>query len=416
MSSIVSVGVRGAQWSLALWLGGWCGAQAWSSGSDGSDGALNITSGVVFLRQGQYATLDPDRDNVYHFTTINIAAGAAVRFQAVDYGGEGKPVYLLAQGDVTIAGTITLNGDLGHSSSALAVPAGAGAGGYSGGRGARPGQVATSGNGPGGSAAQLAIGGGVIAPTASHASVGVGDPNLVGRVYGNRFLLPLLGGSGAGGNTNAGTNGWGGGGGGGAILIASSSRITIGQFSGSGIQAIGGRGDNGAGSGSSSGSGGAIRLIAPDLVINNGVLNALAGFGNQGGDGWIRLESFRRTLINGPDIRPSPWFGAPGLVFPPPSAPLLTATTVGGITLPASPTGSYEVPDAVISTGQPVTIAIAATNVPVGTVVEVTLQSEGLSAITVQSTPLAGTATASTATATATFPTGYTRFFLRANW
>src|SRR5260370_22971588 len=55
-------------------------SQTFSSGSTGSDGALNLTTpGTILLDPKDTATfgrvLDPDGYNVYNFTTINIPAG-----------------------------------------------------------------------------------------------------------------------------------------------------------------------------------------------------------------------------------------------------------------------------------------------------------------------------------------------------
>jgi hypothetical protein len=76
-------------------------AQSFSSGSDGSMGALNVTSN---------RTLALPSDGIFRFTTINIAVGTTLTFTP---NAMNTPVYLLATGDVTIDGTIDVSGSSG---------------------------------------------------------------------------------------------------------------------------------------------------------------------------------------------------------------------------------------------------------------------------------------------------------------
>ena len=200
--------------SLLLWpvLGF---GQGFDSGSDGSDGALDLnTPGTIIFDPATFSPpLDPDGDGIYHFSTINVATGVTVRLGSDILGN--RPVIWLATGDVTIDGILDLNGEPGHTNSAPPIPSRAGAGGYNGGLGATSFSSATPGEGPGGGQ------GTYNTNSAGHASNSNGAMN----VYGNVFLQPLLGGSGGGGGaTNPGA---GGGAGGGAILIASSTVIDI---------------------------------------------------------------------------------------------------------------------------------------------------------------------------------------------
>jgi hypothetical protein len=64
-------------------------------------------------------------------------------------------------------------------------------------------------------------------------------------------------------------------------------------------------------------------------------------------------------------------------------------------------------------TGQ-VTAALAANNIPTGTVVSVSVVPRNGAATTVQSTPLAGTLASSTATASVTLPTGMSLIYASA--
>jgi hypothetical protein len=172
-------------------------AQTFNSGSTGADGALNLTTpGTVIFNPDTFTPpLDPEGDNIYHFTTINIAAGVTVRLLATHVNG---PVFWLASGAVQIDGTLDLNGGVGHNppaTPAARLPSVPGAGGYPGGIGASPNGPAQPGSGPLG---------GVIGPGNSSGGGG-GNPS-------NSFLVPLLGGSGGGG-TQTGVGGGGGGGG-----------------------------------------------------------------------------------------------------------------------------------------------------------------------------------------------------------
>jgi len=93
------------------------GAQTFNSGSNGSDGALDLSAvpagATVDFDPGSFnPPLDPDRDNVYHFTTIQIPAGVTVRLSADRLGG--APVVWLASGAVQIAGTLDLAGRNGN--------------------------------------------------------------------------------------------------------------------------------------------------------------------------------------------------------------------------------------------------------------------------------------------------------------
>src|SRR5262249_39342331 len=80
------------------------GAQTWDSGSKGTDGPLSLTTPgtIVFDPRAFSPPLDPDGDNIYHFTTITIGAGVTVRLADSHVHG---PVFWLASGTVQIDGT-----------------------------------------------------------------------------------------------------------------------------------------------------------------------------------------------------------------------------------------------------------------------------------------------------------------------
>ena len=419
--------MRLSRWQLPLATGlllapGAALAQGFSSGSDGSDGALNVAGGQgVVVFDPAALGIDGDGDRVFHFTTVSVGAGTTLRFPASTLG-EGRPIVWLASGQVTIDGTLDLNGANGASGAAgtlAQLPTEAGAGGFAGGPGGTALVPPRAGSGPGGGGAESGKSGGggghvsAGSPTTATVNIAAG-----GAAYGNVFLLPALGGSGGGGGSfvsGAGAGGAGGGGGG-AIVIASSTAISVaGQ-----IQAKGGMGGAG-GTISGGGSGGAIRLIAPVLsgtsrLDVSGALGS-AGTSSTGSAGRIRLEAFQQGITTNLFPASSVTYAGPGSVFLPPDAPTVRVTAVGGVAVSPTPTGSFVTPDVVINASAPVSLDLAATNIPPGTQVRITLVPENGSSLTIVSGPLAGTLASSTATAgPITIPSGFTRFFVSATW
>ena len=160
-----------------------------TSGSNGTDGALNVAGmqgPVSFDPVAQ--SLDADDDGVYHFTTITIGAGTTVLIRA-DRPRlvEGRPVIWLASGAVSIEGTVSLDGENGHHNSSVARRSIPGAGGFGGTAG---GANATGGGGPGGGLTSNTNGN---SWRAGHTLVG--GSGAGGQSYGNVFLMPLIGGS-----------------------------------------------------------------------------------------------------------------------------------------------------------------------------------------------------------------------------
>ena len=280
--------------------------QSFSSGSDGSYGPMNITANT---------TLTMPSNGVFNCTTINIGPGATLRFTSNPLN---TPVYLLATGDVTIAGSIDLSGQSGNS--VVGGPAGPGgfAGGSPGSVSVPPGAGFGPGAGVGGSGNINTDGAGAAAYGNVYSS---GTSTNKGSVYGNALLIPLIGGSGGGGT--AGTPGRGGGGGGGGLLIASNTRINL----SGGLASTGSFATGGAYNG---GSGGAIRLVAP-IVAGGGRIDVT---GHNGGDGRIRIDSTDRTSLNFnlfPTANTS--IGSLMLVFPSP-LPRLDITQAAGTPVP----------------------------------------------------------------------------------
>ncbi len=368
-------------------------AQAFSSGSNGSDGAFDLTgtaSGTTVTFMPSNFPGNQHSLGIYNFTYITIPSGVTVRLSALNMNG---PVYWLASGNVSIVGTIDLYGRAGNGCSlnigSRVRQTDAGAGGFPGGTGANgiSGSSGSPGDGPGGGNGSTAYGSG-------------------GSNTGTSTLIPLIGGSGGGGsgpNGNPLQYGSGGGSGGGAILIASSTSITL--TSPGVIGVAGGAGGSGCYSGGN-GAGGSVRLVS-NTIAGNGAVNA--------GTGIVRLEA---TSISTLSVTGTASAGTPGnLVLPTQAQPTISVTSVNSVALPSPPTASTTVPDASINSTTAVTITVQASNIPVGTVVTLHLYSNNSAADqTITTTPLAGTLASSTATATATFPTGISMNYVKATW
>lgn len=89
------------------------------------------------------------------------------------------------------------------------------------------------------------------------------------------------------------------------------------------------------------------------------------------------------------------------------SGPSLRIVSVAGVAAPAASTGLFSVPDVVVPFGtpNPMTVALTASNIPLGTAVSVTVSPVTGGNNTAVSSPLAGTLAASTASASVTIPT-----------
>ncbi len=375
-----------------------------TSGSDGSDGILDIAGGqgtIVVSKGG----LDADDDGIYHFTTINIGAGTTARFTKAEFGP--RALIFLATGDVTISGILDINGENGKTiaQNPGRIPTPAGPGGFDGGVSAISGSgtSATDGEGPGGGKATPADN---TAGSGGHATAGTrgNDPDAGGAAYGNILQQPIIGGSGSGGRTGSLTSGDGSGGGG-AILLASSGTVTVDGA----IQANGG---SAAGCGA---SGGGIRIVAT-RIEGDGSLTATGGgsaFGTTS-KGRIRLEADEDVFAGTLDPAATRTFVRP--ILYPENGPEIRLVSVDGVNVAEDPTGSFAMPDVTIDNGGEVTLALEASNIPVGTVINLRLVGGEGADLDIVSTPLAGTLESSTATATATIPTGFSRFYMTASW
>ena len=371
-----------------------------SSGSSGADGALDLTgeTGVVVLDPTALG-IDPEGDNIFHFTSITIPADVTLALKLPTLPN--YSVQMLSIGPIVILGEIDIRGGDGHGAGIddpvfFSVP---GPGGFAGGTGARPPLPAVAGQGPG-----VRFSG---TRCADHWAK-----------YGNKFILPLRGGSGGGGGGTTTVLGGGGSAGGGALLLASDVSIqidgTIDAQGGTALAAPSGLGG--------SGSGGAIRLVAP-IVSGSGVLNVQRGPHNggpglcfNGSAGWIRIEATSRPF-DGQFIVVSFALSVVGLS---PATTVLTDKSIflGSLSIISiageavvDPEGTFYDVDVTFDTPTTADIVIVSSDVPDNTTVKVQIFNETLG---VPDTNCV--LTDNQCTATATFPSGFSRVQATASW
>ena len=386
-----------------------------SSGSTGADGAFSPTVS---------ASVAVPESGVFNYTTVNIPVGVTITYTR---SSTNKPLTILASGDVVIAGTINIDGKPFNANGLGGLGGPGGFNGGTGGYGFDQSFSGVPGDGPSGG------GGGIGGATVTGTNIGDGGGGGYGLAGGNgaggtnggiggpRFgavtILPLIGGSGGGGGAAAAnTRGGPGGGGGGAILIASSGTITLNGT-------IFSRGGSASGcctfvTGGGGGAGGAIRLIS-NTFTGSGTMNVSGGGGGggffhnggNGGQGYVRVEAFDKNNFTGSTTPTNIIsFSLPHPITPA-NAPSLRIASVGGVNAPATPLGSLQgVPDIIVPSSQPnpVTVALEAANLPVGTVVQVTVTPSTGNRTTAQSSGLAGTEAASTASASINLSSGLT--------
>ena len=174
------------------------------------------------------------------------------------------------------------------------------------------------------------------------------------------------------------------------------------------------------------GSGGGIRLVAP-VLSGSGTLNVAGGAATSGaggvapgGNGRVRLEG--NQISNTFNVSPSNAVSRGALGHPSTLRPAsgIRVTAIDGIAVAPNPSGNFQVPDVVIEKAQPVNVTISASGVPPGTVVMLQAYpeipvDETTVYLTGQAT-LTGTLQSSTATVSFSFPFGFSRGFVRANW
>jgi hypothetical protein len=340
---------------------------------------------------------------IYQFSNFDLTPSptvGVVEVYPVGYDGP-VPLTILSQNVFRVAGVyLHLEGHNGASTQTGLPPTGYGApgampgpGGFNGGNGGRlgaPGTPGAAGSGPGGGEGGASSNGvGLIGVNATPTPV-------------STTLVPLVGGSGGGGggayDSACGfrSGGGGGGGGGGALLVAANVRIDLQYYLLSALGGSGGAGCGGAYGGA--GSGGSIRLVAP----------VITGFSSiQVGNGIVRLEGNSGTFGGFVDTVRGTVLAAPQPATPS-DFPTLRITSVGGIAVGANPTGVASTPDVTFAAAPsgPVTVNIAASNIPTGTTVTVRASALVGPATTTTSTALSGPLSNATATASLEIPAG----------
>ncbi len=340
--------------------------------SDGSDGALVITTNTV-IDLSQAVTGVWSNNNagnagkgiydaskwavVFKYSSVNIASNAAVTFSNHP---SRAPVVWLVNGNVTINGDLSLDGEPWSSNERLPEP---GPGGFRGGAQGQPSLSLGSGFGPGGY---------------------YNDYGHYSGYYGTSQIIPLIGGSGGAGSTVNGTAG------GGAILIAASGVITINGVCHANAYA--------AGFGIYFGSGGAIRLLA-DQVIGGGTVIA-----NNYASGRIRIEA---NLI-GPalGINPTPSLALPNpvVIWPDTNAPTVRIVSVGVQTAPLDPRANLGGGDDVTVFTNAAPIVLETSNFPTNGTVTVYIKPRNGNQTVLPATYTGGTSNLATWQLQATIP------------
>ena len=396
--------------------------QAFGLGIDACDAGYTVAEAQIPVPPGGLTT------GVYEFTTFAATTSAQHRYLVLVGTSPNVPLTILSQTDISIGGTggytttLYVRGWDGRqpldSARNLAVVGGRGGpGGFDGG---------ASGNGgttPGDGAAGLGPSGGQSGSAGATSTNGLSGVSAQASPL-NPSLVPLSGGSGGGGGAGvapappAGCNGsatgyagGGGGGGGGALLLAATNRVNLGP--GATIWANGGQGGGtyaacGYGGG---GAGGSIRVVATEIT-GNATIYLHGGVRGDGlvpaSGGFIRLESSFNTYSGSIS-------GAAGgsfISFPtaplPTNQPQLRITAINGTSAPATPSASLTAPDIAFPNAieTPVILNLAASNVPLGTTVNIRVAPAVGSPTTAVSSALDGTVADSTAQATVTLPPG----------
>lgn len=258
---------------------------------DGSNGALNVTSGTTNL----------SLDTKYQYTTVNVSGGATL--STADTSG--SVLYILATTSIVIDGTIDLFSKLasGQSVSSVTIDGelftnpsvgNGGAGGNN--ENGATGGAQSNGFGGGGAGAQYVSGttptkggnGGTGGPTgsggASRIATGGGTIALSGN-NGTGFG----GGSGSANTVNAGTATSGAGG---NSLGANGGN---GTYSGSQFYSAGG----GGGAGGSAGKPGVHLVLKSPIITITGTINVSGSDGQFGGDGGLTIQNIGMSGAHG---------------------------------------------------------------------------------------------------------------------
>lgn len=320
-------------------------------------------------------------DGIWRYGRIEIQEDCTVTFKR---NALNTPVVWLAQEDVYIAGHVNLSASAPSAGVEPGAQARGGPGGYDGGLGGRASNTsgtfaAWPGIGPGGGSPGTTSdqdGGAAGHAAVGSTSTGVAAP---GQAYGNRLVLPVVGGSGGGGEGSSTTSDEGNGGaGGGAILIASSGTIRLDGITSSTDYQIAANGSSGSSAGGG-GSGGSIHLIA-NRIEGDGFLRALGGTNYYTGSvGRIRLDAWTIDLegSGGWDESDPNWSAGPPLPLSLSSLGTVRVVSVDGVGV-TYPTGSNTFsPHVTFNEAAAVAVAVQTTNVPNGSAVNVRITGIG---------------------------------------
>ncbi len=361
-----------------------------NTGSNGKDGAFSPTKNTTI-------NMADHPDGIYQYSSVNIPSSVTVTFIP---NANNTPVYWLVQGSCVINGAIYVaaqppNGTQGGIG---------GPGGYPGGGGIPP----TSGGGPGAGNVQNGIAANASYGTAgtTNSVPGYGPATLAGPVYGNDFLVPLLGGSGGGGYPTL-----GGGGGGGAILIAAPNVI---QLNGN-IDASGSGGNFVQDRAGGSGSGGAVRLVAQSIV-GTGIISTSGGFAHaKAGNGRVRFDALQVNFGYVEDASFTQGF-QPIIIPPSGAGAQLAIVSVGGSTVPTNPSGLISSPDVIVPAQQanPLNIVVQCSGIPLNSSITVFVVPTVGPQVQATALNTTGTSTSSTATVAINLPHGGGQIYAQA--
>jgi len=359
-------------------------AQLTIPGADGSAGVMHFTVNTeIDLSQAVAGTWNaPGTTNgvydgtqwavVFKPSSLTIDPGVTITFKNHP---SRAPVVFLVSGDVTISGTIDLDGNYRNSGLTPAEP---GPGGFRGNFGATGASRRSNGLGPG-----AALGGDGTANFADTTR-----PFL----YGSKTLIPLVGGSGGGNILSRRSSG------GGAVLIAAQNKITL----------------DGTISANSSkfATGGAIRLVS-DSLYGSGYLSAVS---SSNGRLRIQANSYVASLRAAPDVI-AELPGNPVKLWPDASLDASTRIlSVGGSSLPSDPRARMDLPgaDSQVATTNSVNVVIETRNLPTNSSVFLrVVPRHGLS-FEVPATYTSGTQAIATWNVAAILPKGYNALIVRA--
>jgi hypothetical protein len=411
-------------WNVRTGSVRYCSVYTLESGSDqcNTGSATNVSAQIPNIPPGGLLT------GVYEFTSVDLTTVFGIHRNVVIVGrSPNVPLTILSQGDITLTGeangyqvNILANGHdaPNHDSNFAVVGASGGPGGFDGGGsgngGATPGNGA-AGFGPVGGAAGQANAAAASGLNGAHGAASPLNPSLT----------PLSGGSGGGGAAGVAANnvygcstpilghaGGGGGGGGGAILLAASGRVTVGGFT-----SINVTGGNGGRNNSSScvlsgggGAGGSVRIVAQEFA-GNGTIAVSGGSGQGIGvapGGQVRIEASLNSFTgNITGALGGSFIGFPTAAVPA-NQPVLRIASIAGTSAPANPGASLAAPDITFQSAieSPVTLAVSANNVPLGTPVNIRVVPATGQPTTATSSGLTGSFASSTAQATVTLPPG----------